>query len=408
MKFRAATYNVYYKVRPADVVRHANLLRDQDVVTILLIQEINVAKMTALTKEGWKVIKHPKTSNAVAWRPEVWRAIKHRHVTLAQDYSDETNKGRKVSTASPLVQLQHLKTRQTVWALSYHLPSRVQRKNPSPARRKVQKQAVRKLDSLAKDLPGPCLFGGDDNTDERTGSWPWMTSDLKHLVQVVAPAWTHGRRRRIDDFRIKGLQPGPGRVLPSRSDHRTHVRTFTTTAKEALVAKSQNGWPVLASNSPKLHTWKIPTKHGVVRLRLRNGSAGFILAWVILRWAEKFEPVAGKVLDDWGYAYRPVRGKTTGFSNHASGTAADVNATRWPLGTTHMTAKQRARVLYVISIARTVVRWGGNYSGRKDQMHLEINKSLATCERLAKVLMKTPRGKRILGANPGQKRVIFS
>ena len=71
---------------------------------------------------------------------------------------------------------------------------------------------------------------------------------------------------------------------------------------------SQNGWPVLASTSPKLHTWVIPARTGYVRLRLRNGSAGFLLAHFLLWFAETIEPLKGRVLDDWGWApLRPIR-----------------------------------------------------------------------------------------------------
>lgn len=174
------------------------------------------------------------------------------------------------------------------------------------------------------------------------------------------------------------------------------------------MSTSQNNWPVLAADSPKLHTWVIPARTGEVRIRLRNGSAGFLLAHLILWWAEVLEPVRGKVLDDWGYAYRPIRGSSTGYSNHASGTAADVNATRWPLGTEHMTARMKTRIRVRLRLYRACIRWGGDYSGRKDQMHIEINRGMPKCERVAKLLAKTPRGRRILRANLGQREVIWS
>jgi hypothetical protein len=54
------------------------------------------------------------------------------------------------------------------------------------------------------------------------------------------------------------------------------------------------------------------------------------------------------------------------------------------------------------------IRWGGDYEGRKDEMHFEINRSLSICEKLARQLTRTPRGKKILEANPGQREIIFS
>ena len=75
----------------------------------------------------------------------------------------------------------------------------------------------------------------------------------------------------------------------------------------------------------------------------------------------------------WGHAYRPIRGAST-LSNHASGTAIDVNAPRHPLGSSGtFSATQRARIHAILADCNGVVRWGGDYSGRKDEMHFEIN-----------------------------------
>ena len=172
---------------------------------------------------------------------------------------------------------------------------------------------------------------------------------------------------------------------------------------------SQNGWPVLESGSPLLHTWVIPAKTGEVRITLRGGSAGFLLVHLLLWLAETVEPLAGKILDDWGYAYRPIRGQSSGFSNHAAGCAADANATRHVLGkrgtfgTSHAAQIRRRLRLY-----RGVIRWGGDYENRADEMHFEINAPLASAEKVARLLMLTPRGRRILKANPGQAAVIRS
>lgn len=172
---------------------------------------------------------------------------------------------------------------------------------------------------------------------------------------------------------------------------------------------SQNGWPVLPTNSPKLHTWVIPARNGQFTLRLRNGSAGFVLAHLALWFAEVIEPVAGKVLDDWGYALRPVRGQTNGYSNHAAGCAEDLNSLEHQLGqSATFTTKQYAAIRARLRWMRGVIRWGGDYNGRKDEMHFEVVQSLEATEREARRLMLTWRGQRILKANPGQKAVILS
>jgi hypothetical protein len=41
-------------------------------------------------------------------------------------------------------------------------------------------------------------------------------------------------------------------------------------------------------------------------------------------------------------------------------------------------------------------------------MHFEVVGSLRACERLARALMKTPRGRRILAANPGARATILA
>ena len=172
------------------------------------------------------------------------------------------------------------------------------------------------------------------------------------------------------------------------------------------MANSQNGWPVLESGSSKLHKWVIPGANR--HFYMRNGSAGFLLAHFILWYHEKIEPIDGGIWDEWGYAFRPIRGQESGYSNHASATAVDVDATQYPLGTTHMSAKKKAKIRLRLRIFSGCIRWGGDYINRKDEMHYEINKSISACERVAKRLIPTKRGRRILAANPGQEKVIRS
>lgn len=174
------------------------------------------------------------------------------------------------------------------------------------------------------------------------------------------------------------------------------------------MASSQNGWPALSTSSSKLHLWQVP---GTDRtFRLRNGSAGFILCHFILWYHETIQRLnlKGDVWDEWAWAYRPVRGSTSDLSNHSSATAVDLNATRYPLGTLLMKHWRLVKIRIRLRLYRGCIRWGGDYEGRKDQMHFEINRPIARCERVARRLMKTKRGKRILAANPGQRQVILS
>lgn len=174
------------------------------------------------------------------------------------------------------------------------------------------------------------------------------------------------------------------------------------------------GWPVLPPDSTLLHTWVIPGVHR--RFQLRNGSIGFILAHTLLYWHERVESLnAGHPADDWGYAYRPVTGGRD-WSEHAAGSAADANATQHPYGVGGtFTRKQldtmHARLRWMTRLAggNTAVRWGEDYR-KPDGMHLEVvcGGNMRVAEKVAKRLANTPRGRRILKANPGQRAVIWS
>lgn len=176
------------------------------------------------------------------------------------------------------------------------------------------------------------------------------------------------------------------------------------------MATSQNDYPVLTDSDHRLIWWNVPARNGHFRIRLRHGSVGFLLVHLLLWISETIEDVTGKILDDWGWALRPVRGQTTGYSNHASGSAFDVNSLVHVLGKRGtwkrwQYIKIRARLLLVY---RSCIRAGLDYVNRPDEMHFEIDKEMAKVERRARKLADSDRGKRILAANPGQRKVIFS
>lgn len=175
------------------------------------------------------------------------------------------------------------------------------------------------------------------------------------------------------------------------------------------MAISENGWPVLSSGSAHLYRWAIPTKQGTVYLLMRSGSVGFVLAFWVSLFAARIQPVFGKVLDDWGYAYREIR-SSTGWSNHASATAVDLNALQHPLGKVGTMVKASLVRLLLKTRMRGRIKWGGDYQNRKDEMHFEIYPGIQMpeCEALAKTLLKTKRGKAIIAANPTQMKVINS
>jgi hypothetical protein len=134
---------------------------------------------------------------------------------------------------------------------------------------------------------------------------------------------------------------------------------------------SQNGWP--ANDRSLVSRRTIPGSATSVTVRI--GPAGDLLLEVASLFDRLVQDIDPLPLDDWGYAERPIIGATT-LSNHASGTAIDLNATRWPLGSpasVNLNQAQIDTVHQILAATGGVVRWGGDYTGRKDPMHFEIN-----------------------------------
>ncbi len=153
------------------------------------------------------------------------------------------------------------------------------------------------------------------------------------------------------------------------------AQATTTEAAQPQGPVSQNGWPV----DPPRGARTIPGTN--VRVNVADGPAGDVLMHVLGQVNSRVEGVAlnsdrGEA-DDWGYAHRPVRGGAE-LSNHASATAVDVNATRHVLGERGtFTPAQTTEIRAILAEVDNVVRWGGDYNGRADEMHFEINGTVA-------------------------------
>ena len=162
---------------------------------------------------------------------------------------------------------------------------------------------------------------------------------------------------------------------------------------------SQNGWATITPD--ECRKWIIP---GTGRHLILNPShAGFVLVWWALFWHHKIERIDLGVWDEWGWAQRLISGSTT-ITNHNSGTATDLNATRHPLGVPvedTFTPTQLRRIRRRLRLLFGVLRWGGDYVNRPDGMHTEINATPDRVRILAFWLARTPRGRHIVKANPG-------
>ena len=67
-----------------------------------------------------------------------------------------------------------------------------------------------------------------------------------------------------------------------------------------------------------------------------------------------------------------MRGTTDKLSNHASGTAIDLNAVKHPLGQVGTFEAGKVPMLRALA-HKWGLTWGGDYKGRKDEMHFEIS-----------------------------------
>jgi hypothetical protein len=150
---------------------------------------------------------------------------------------------------------------------------------------------------------------------------------------------------------------------------------------------SQNGYS--ANDESLIRSAVVPGT--TVKVRVRRGAPGDLLLHLAERWNREVEPLLAPdgVLDCWGFAPRTIRGNTRVLSNHASGTALDFRARSHPLGRSGTyTASQVAAIRRILADFRHAVRWGGDYHGRKDEMHVEIVVDEATCRTVLTALTK--------------------
>jgi len=140
--------------------------------------------------------------------------------------------------------------------------------------------------------------------------------------------------------------------------------------------KVVDGWEhdnIVSLEIPQLVGKKGASKTGSVRFH-RLGANQLILLWQA--WEEA--KLLDKILTYEG-AYDPrfVRGSQTTLSNHAFGSAFDINYAWNPLGAQPALTSMKGSVRELVPIANEHgFYWGGHYKGRPDGMHFEIAKLL--------------------------------
>jgi len=132
---------------------------------------------------------------------------------------------------------------------------------------------------------------------------------------------------------------------------------------------SYNGYP--ASKDPAaINIKSYPVKGTDRKLRCAE-SVGPLLAAFAAEFHELIEPIDEGTFDDWGYAYRMVRGNPTKLSCHSSGTAIDLNATKHPLGKAGTFPAEQIPMIRALA-KKYGLKWGGDFKTRPDDMHFEV------------------------------------
>jgi len=133
--------------------------------------------------------------------------------------------------------------------------------------------------------------------------------------------------------------------------------------------RSSNGW-LASKDAAELHIVSVPIEGTKIKVRCAKAVAPLI-AGFCKEFNELIEPIDGCALDDWGYCFRNVRGSTDKLSNHSSGTAIDLNATKHPLGKIGTFPPEKVPMIRALA-KKYGLKWGGDYKGRADEMHFEI------------------------------------
>lgn len=148
---------------------------------------------------------------------------------------------------------------------------------------------------------------------------------------------------------------------------------------------SQNGWLVVTNK--QLNNNNFPGTGANPAPGVLIGGVATVLHYVGQQFDDRVEPLTDGWC--WGYANRNVIGGSD-ISNHASGTAIDLNAPKHPLGKSGtFSAAQVEAIRQILAECGGVVRWGGDYSGRKDEMHFEI---IADARTVAEVALRLSDG----------------
>lgn len=158
-----------------------------------------------------------------------------------------------------------------------------------------------------------------------------------------------------------------------------------------ILRSSQNGWPV------SINRKAIGIRNYLVPGANRHFSCTQEAAPILIAFAAFYHRFIQKIdsgpYDDWGWAKPKLIPGQTVFSNHASGTAIDINATlhQWKAPKSGFSKLQEIRIRW--KCRALGIRWGWDYRGGwKDPMHFEIIETPAQVKaRIAKLKLPMPK-----------------
>jgi hypothetical protein len=135
------------------------------------------------------------------------------------------------------------------------------------------------------------------------------------------------------------------------------------------MATSANGWTIISST--QLDRNSFPGTSIVPIPGIRKGDVATVLHYIGTQFNKNVEKLVNPGC--WGYANRVIVGFVV-RSNHASGTAIDLNAPKHPQFRKGTFSELQVReIRKILAFCDGVVRWGGDYGLlRKDEMHWEI------------------------------------